>query len=254
MISIGSNWYRKIWSLDIKDQSWVEDTSNQVDFIINALGLQGGERILDLACGFGRHSLEFSRRGYKVVGIDITRDYIEDAKMEAKRNRLSAEFFCSDIRDIAFENEFDIVLNLADGAIGYLENDSENLKIFDAVAKALKVGGRHLMDVVNADYADTHFPCQLWDAGEKGLTLSKFEWDKESRIMMYGQMDILYEIPLYKPAFEKGCPTRLYNLPELENIMGKRRMHVLHTYSDYYGAPVSSNSIQLMVVSEKNKL
>ncbi len=253
MQSIGSNWYQTIWSLDIKTQPWVENTTNQVDFIIKALGLQGGERILDLACGFGRHSLELSRRGYKVVGVDITKDYIEDAKMEAKRNSLSAEFFHSDIRDIPFKNEFDVVLNLADGAIGYLESDSENLKIFDAVAKALKSGGKHLMDVVNADYADTHFPCQLWDAGEKGLTLSKFEWDKEARIMMYGQLDILYNSPLSKPVFEKGCPTRLYNLQELESIMSKRRMHVLHTYSDYYGASVSSNSIQLMVVSEKNK-
>lgn len=61
------------------------------------------------------------------------------------------------------------------GAIGYLENDTENLKILDVVAKALKPGGKHFMDIVSADYADTHFPCKLWDAGERGLTLSSFE-------------------------------------------------------------------------------
>ena len=44
-----SDWYRQIWSLDIQDQSWVEDTTRQVDFLVKTLGLSGGERILDLA-------------------------------------------------------------------------------------------------------------------------------------------------------------------------------------------------------------
>ena len=49
--------------------SWVEDANRQVDFLIKQLHLKGTEKILDLACGFGRHSLEFARRGYDVTGI-----------------------------------------------------------------------------------------------------------------------------------------------------------------------------------------
>ena len=41
-----SDWYRKVWTLDIQNQSWVEDTGRQVDFIIRKLGLRGGERVL----------------------------------------------------------------------------------------------------------------------------------------------------------------------------------------------------------------
>ena len=58
-------------SVDIQNMSWVEDTNRQVDFLIKQLHLKGTEKILDLACGFGRHSLEFARRGYDVTGIDI---------------------------------------------------------------------------------------------------------------------------------------------------------------------------------------
>jgi len=122
-MGINPQWYRNIWTLDIKNQSWVEGTENQVDFIIKTLELSGKERILDLACGFGRHSLAFARRGYRVVGVDITKDYIEDARREAKSGSLEVEFIQADIRELKFENEFDVVLNLADGAIGYLEND-----------------------------------------------------------------------------------------------------------------------------------
>ena len=47
--------------------------------MIDQLKLQGNEKILDLACGYGRHSLELARRGYDVTGIDITSEYIEYA-------------------------------------------------------------------------------------------------------------------------------------------------------------------------------
>jgi tRNA/tmRNA/rRNA uracil-C5-methylase (TrmA/RlmC/RlmD family) len=86
-------WYKKIWTLDAKNQAWVEDTENQVDFIIKSLNLQGSEHILDLACGYGRHSLSLARRGFSVVGVDITRDYIEDAIKNAKKMRLLPSLF-----------------------------------------------------------------------------------------------------------------------------------------------------------------
>ena len=177
----------------------MEDTQRQVDFLIEKLGLIGGERILDLACGFGRHSLELARRGFDVTGVDITPDYIKYASEQSKNENLSAMFICSDIRDVSFENEFDIVLNMADGAIGYLENDEENLKIFAVVSKALRSGGKHFRDIMNRSYAETHFPCKLWDAGEKCLTLSNFEWNSETKTLIYGQLDYHYGDALPKP-------------------------------------------------------
>lgn len=131
-----ADWYKNIWTLDIKDMSWVEQTERQIDFIVKTLELKGTERILDIACGYGRHSITLAKRGFNVVGVDITNDYIEDAKSSVQKESLNAEFICSDVRDLSFKEEFDVVLNLADGAIGYLEDDEENLKIFDLIASA----------------------------------------------------------------------------------------------------------------------
>lgn len=99
---------------------------------------------------------------------------------------MNIEFINSDICDLQFKNEFDVVLNLADGAIGYLENDEENLKIFDVIANALKPGGKHFMDICNAEHAEHYFPKRCWDIGDKALSLSEFEWDKENRITANG--------------------------------------------------------------------
>ena len=229
--------------------SWVEDANRQVDFLIKQLHLKGTEKILDLACGFGRHSLEFARRGYDVTGIDITPAYIDYVNEQAKKENLNAKFICQDIRTITFDEEFDVVLNMADGAIGYLEDDGENHKIFSVIAKALKNGGKHFMDIMNGSYAQTHFPCKLWDAGEKGLTLSAFEWEKDRKTLIYGQVDYMYGEALYKPEMKEGNPIRLYSLDEITEIFCKLGLRICNSFADFSGKPSSDNDIQLMVYS-----
>ncbi len=246
-----SDWYKKIWTLDIQNQSWVEDTKRQVDFLAEKLELKGNEKILDLACGFGRHSLELAGRGFDVTGVDITPAYINYANEQAKKKNLNARFICSDIREINFENEFDVVLNMADGAVGYLENDEENLKIFSVISKALKSGGKHFMDIMNGSYAATHFPCKLWDAGEKCLTLSNFEWNNDTKTLIYGQLDFPYGEPLPEPVMEEGNTIRLYTLDEIKLIFDKLGMNIIESYADFSGKPSSDNDIQLMICSEK---
>lgn len=252
MKKMKNDWYKKVWSLDIKDQSWTEETKKQVDFIIDELHLKGDERILDLACGYGRHSLEFARRGFCVTGVDITPDYIDFAKCRAETEKLDARFICSDIRAVNFINEFDVVINMADGAVGYLENDEENSKIFEVISKALKPGGKHFMDIMNRSYAETHFPCRLWEAGEKCLTLSEFEWESDTKTLIYGQADYKYGETLSKPDINDGNTIRLYSADEIREIFSKLKMTVCKTYSDFDGNPSSDNKIQLMVYSEKN--
>ena len=253
MIAKQKDWYKDGWTLDIKEQSWTENTEEQVDFIIKNLELKGDERILDLACGYGRHSLSFARRGHEVVGVDITKAYVEDARAEARKAGLQAQFICADIRQTHFENEFDVVLNLADGAIGYLENDSENLRIFDIIATALKKGGKSFIDIQSGDYADAHFPQKLWDAGSETLTLSNFEWDRKTRIMLYGQVDFPYGEILQKPDMQYGNPTRLYTCDEIKKMMQERGMEVVAAYQDYEGREAGTDGIQLMVSSIRKK-
>lgn len=248
-----SDWYKHGWTLDIKNQSWVEDTENQVGFIIKTLKLTGKERILDLACGYGRHALSFARKGYPVVGVDITPEYIDDARKTAKSESLKIDFVNADIRDIEYDNEFDVVLNLADGAIGYLETDEENLKIFDAVSRALKPGGKHFMDICNAEHAEHYFPRQSWEAGEKALALAKFEWNEKTRRMLYGGCDIPYGVSAQKPDITTGDPMRLYSTAELRSILRQRKMNIVSTFSNYYGKEASIKELQLLVYSQKQQ-
>jgi 2-polyprenyl-3-methyl-5-hydroxy-6-metoxy-1,4-benzoquinol methylase len=249
---INPDWYKNGWTLDIKTQSWVEDTPNQIDFIIRTLDLKGNEKILDLVCGFGRHSLYLAKLGYNVTGVDITNDYILDAKSEAKKLDLKINFINDDIRSINFNNEFDVVLNLADGAIGYLENDEENLKIFDKISNSLKYGGKHFMDICNAEHAIACFPKRHWEIGSKSLTLPEFIWEENTKRMLYSQWEAEFGKILEKPKEIKLLNTiRLYTKNELEKILEDRKMKIISTFSNYYGKKDSKNELQLIVYSEK---
>jgi len=243
------------WNLDIKNLPWAEDTENEVNFIIKALKLAGTERILDLACGFGRHSLELARRGFSVVGVDITEEYIDDAILTAEKESLNIAFLQSNVRDVDYSEEFDVVLSLGGGAIGFLENDAENLKIFDVAIKALKPGGKHFIDIFNADHAERCFPRKNWQAGRTALSLTQFEWEPITRCMKYGRCHIRYGSPI-EPLppninLNDEIPTRLYSLTELKEIYKQRRMEIMASYSNFYGKEATDKELKLLVCSQK---
>jgi SAM-dependent methyltransferase len=245
-------WYKKIWNLGIMEMSWVEETAGQIRFLSEVLGLTGRERILDLACGFGRHSLALAELGCLVTGVDITPDYVREAEKQAKTKGLPVQFICSDLRDLKYQNEFDIVLNLADGAIGYLETDEENLKIFDLVSRALKPGGLHFMDIGNGGYAARHFPRRAWVLGNKTLSLADFEWDAEKSLMYYGDLEFKFGEVLTKPEILYSNPTRLYNQTELKEIYDKRGMTFLQAWGDFKSSqPATDDVFQMQVLAVK---
>lgn len=246
-------WYKKIWTMDIQELSWVEQTMSQVDFLWDILLLEGKEKVLDLACGFGRHALELASRGCEVVGVDITTAYVEEAKKQAKEKGLDAEFYCSDLRQLTYRDYFDVVLNLADGAIGYLENDGENLKIFDVISSALKPGGKHVMDVCNGGYAASHFPSRHWVLGNQSLSLADFEWDARQKRMFYGGLEFKYGEELTRPEEIQSNPTRLYDLWELSEIFQMRGMRILNAYGNFDKTVIASDNIfQIQILSQKN--
>ena len=254
-----TSWYKYSFTLAIKNAPWVEKTKSEVDFVIEVMELSGSERVLDLACGFGRHSIELSKRGFSVVGVDIMPELIEEAERLASAEKLYAEFICADLRDVSFDNEFDVVLNMGEGAIGYLENDDENLKIFDLIASSLKSDGKHFMEILNAEHAEMHFPKKSWYIGEKFLSLEEYDWDKENRRMLIGGRPVRFGEVANKPESDEiaaGASLRASSIGEIEEILKPRQMVVRKTYGNSFGAfnkntSASPREMQLLICSQK---
>lgn len=100
------------------EYGFTKGTKQEVDFLVELMDLPNNSRILDVGCGPGRHSLELARRGYKTVGIDISSEFIKHANQIAKEQSLSAEFLAADVRELNFNQEFDVAFCLCEGAFG----------------------------------------------------------------------------------------------------------------------------------------
>src|ERR1700743_1553628 len=132
--AIPDDWYATAFDAQSAEMAWTDRTGPEVDRVAKILQPRGDERVLDMACGSGRHSLELRRRGFGVVGTDISGDLIEIARRDAAEADLDVEFVQADLRALDYEEEFDLVLNLNDGAIGYLESDEENRRAFEVTS------------------------------------------------------------------------------------------------------------------------
>ncbi len=121
------------------------------------LKLRQKDRILDLCCGTGRHSLALANAGYRVTGIDLSPVLLREARTNDPDGRVT--WIECDMRalpdDTMFAERFDAVVNLFT-SFGYFEEDSEQLKVLRQIRKALKPGGRFVIDVMNAGYTADH--------------------------------------------------------------------------------------------------
>src|SRR6266487_5656677 len=123
-IEVKPDWYREAFPPEeTTKRPWADRTEAEVDRALSMLGAAGSERVLDLACGTGRHSLELARRGFPVVGVDISPELLAIAESDAAEQSLEAAFVKVDLREMDFDDEFDIVLSLNDGAVGYFETE-----------------------------------------------------------------------------------------------------------------------------------
>jgi SAM-dependent methyltransferase len=122
--------------------SFTKGTAQEIEFLVGALDLRPGQRVLDVGCGPGRHAYALAERGIEVVGVDISQRFVDIAREGAPPG---ASFVRGDARDLRFDAEFDAAVSLCQGAFGLaggpaapLDADGEVLAV---ITRALRPGG-----------------------------------------------------------------------------------------------------------------
>lgn len=115
--------------------------------LINHLNIDKDSSILDLACGRGRYSVYLNEIGYRVTGIDISRDNIIKARKTESDN---LKYMIHDMR-YPLNQKFDLILNLFT-SFGYYEKDDDNISVIKSIKSNLNSKGQAVIDFFNIDY------------------------------------------------------------------------------------------------------
>jgi D-alanine-D-alanine ligase len=164
-----SDWWRTLFnSIYLKtDGDVVENNKNtgqEIDMLVRHAGLQLNDRILDLCCGQGRHSLELARRGFKnVTGVDRSRYLIRLAKKRARKEGLPVNFHEGDARKFRLpENTFHCV-SLMGNSFGYFDREEDDVQVLEAVKRVLVPSGLIVMDLADGEWIKAHFDKRSWE-------------------------------------------------------------------------------------------
>jgi len=184
---VSPDWWRSIFnSIYLKtDADVVNDqsiTRSEVDLFLKILGISAEDRILDLCCGQGRHSLELARRGFRnVEGLDRSNYLVQKAKTQTKKEHLNVRFREGDARKLVYPADaFDVVMLLGN-SFGYFETIQDDMRVLKEVFRVLKPQGRLLIDVADGEYLRKEFQPRSWEwidkryfvCRERSLSLNK---------------------------------------------------------------------------------
>jgi SAM-dependent methyltransferase len=147
-VAIGSHWFEDV-AAHAKSAylrySFTKGTTQEIDFLCEALPIEPGMRVLDVGCGPGRHAHELARRGVTVHGIDISQSFVDLAN-EAGLD--GASFERLDARSLPFAGEFDVAISLCQGAFGLLggpasvaNGTTEDGDVLAGMGRAVRTGG-----------------------------------------------------------------------------------------------------------------
>jgi SAM-dependent methyltransferase len=224
-----------------------EQIAREADFIEDSLGIERGGALLDLGCGTGRHAIELARRGYEMVGFDLSLAMLARAGDEAQERSAKLNFVQGDMRDMTFEEQFDGIY-CWNTTFGYFEED-KNAQVVEHIRRALKLGGLFLLDVVNRDFIMRQSPSLAWFEGDGCVCMDEMNIDFITSRMRVKRTMMLDD----GRSREIEYSMRVYSLHELGKVLHDHGFKVCEV-SGRLGTPgvfFGNESPRTIILAEK---
>ncbi len=215
-------YYKEIWRTIIPD----ELTVKEVDFMIPYFNLQQGDKLLDLMCGYGRHSIALARKGMAVTAVDNLSDYINEISELAEKEQLPLKAIRTDVLRYKTGELFDLVICMGNSLNFF--NAEDVSKLLGTVSDHLKKGGHLLINTWSiAEIAVKNFKEKTWSrVGDlKFLTESKF---------LFQPARIETESTIISPDGKTEVKTGIdyiFSINEMETMLGKAGLALKKVYS-----------------------
>lgn len=218
-----TQFWKKTAPFMFSEERW-KKTPQQVSRFIKLLKMKKNMRVLDLCSGPGRISLELSRRGYAVVGVDHMPHALQEAKKRARKESLSCKFIRGDMRTFRKPESFDVVLSIYT-SFGYFKQQKQNQKVLSNIYASLKPGGKLLMELMSREVLEKNLILKGWEEKDGAFFMEERSPTKNKRWMQNRWIVI-----------EKGkvhefkLSHHLYSAKDLSGMFRKAGFHHVKTY------------------------
>jgi 2-polyprenyl-3-methyl-5-hydroxy-6-metoxy-1,4-benzoquinol methylase len=250
-------WYEELfenYAETYDKEEFTRGTIGECDFIEKEINHDKKVKILDIGCGTGRHSIELTRRGYVVTGIDLSEAQLKRAKQKASEQSLDIDFQKHDARTPHFSNRFDLVIMLCEGGFPLMETDEMNFQILQNAAEALKSKGKLIFTTLNGLFPLFHSVKDFHEAVKKeGMA----EYSSNNFDLMTFRDHNITEIvddAGNKKSFQ--CNERYYVPSEISWLLKSLNFKRIDIFGAKLGAfsrkdKLSTEDFEMLVVAEK---
>ena len=218
----------------------------QVEFLIDALGLNQNHRILDLCCGYGRHTINLARGGYNVTGFDLCERALKLIRQKSQIEDLRIHLVRGDIRALPFKDKFDRIYHTF--AFGYFESDCEILKVLEGISRSLKPAGKFLIDAINGTRILRDFMETCREEEAERYVLQERNYDEKTR-RLRSEWTFIYKDT--GETNKHSIVERLCSVDELVSMIDSVGLKILSIYGDFDKSEYNQDSRRIIIVAEK---
>jgi ubiquinone/menaquinone biosynthesis C-methylase UbiE len=221
-------------------------TENEIEGLREMVPIDPDAAVLDLACGWGRHSVALARSGLRVTGLDFSDTLLARARKRAQAAGVAPELVKGDMREIPWSERFDLVVSMY-SSLGYFLSDEDDLKVLRGVHRALKPGGVLVMETMHRDHIMGGYAERDWWSTDSGATV----WVEREFDAVEGISREWTRWSKAGKSGEKYHEMQLRTATEWDRLLREAGLIPQDWYGDWGLAPFTHKSEELIVVCSR---
>ncbi len=244
------SWFAKTFNKDYltiyahRDEA---EAQRHLEFVTQTIPVQTDWRILDLACGDGRHTHTLFGMNYPhIMGLDLSGDLLAAARHRSKSNQQTIPFVNADMRFIPFlPRSFDLILSLFT-SFGYFSSDAENADMIKSISALLKPEGNFYLDYLNPTKVRRELAPRTERTIDDKLIVEKRWITADGKRV---EKDIFVRWDGGETTYHESV--RLFDFDQLVDMLTKAGLKLTDSFGDYEHGPIRSDSPRLILIAQK---
>lgn len=238
------SWFNTDEYLNVYRHRNQKEAAQLVRLILDNVALPKNVKILDLACGAGRHSILFAEKGFDVTAVDLSDTLLKVAVEHAKGLDLKIRFLKSDLRGLELDDRYDLIANLFT-SFGYFQTDEENIGVLEKSFRLLNKDGFFILDFLNKNYVLDN----LVKHSEEKIEESTLIQEREIQGGRVVKKIIICKNNHQEEYFES---VRLFSSDELIEVFKRKGLAIKKTFGDFNGNSFDKHkSPRIIIIAQK---